>query len=161
MRIAAYRAVGGYDESFSHNEDAELDFRLRKAGLRIWMTPKTFMTYYPRSSAWALFRQYLGYGRGRAKNLLKHRSVPKVRQAIPLSVAPVVIIALFALLKWWTAIPVAVWAFACIGYGVWMAVGQKNPLGPLAAVSAMIMHFAWSAGFWLELIGIRPRRRVA
>lgn len=157
MRIAAYRAVGGYDESFSHNEDAELDFRLRKAGFRIWMTGQTFMTYYPRSSAMALFRQYLGYGRGRAKNLMKHRSIPKIRQAIPLAVAPVVIVALFAVLKWWAVIPLAIWAIACIGYGVWMAVGQRNPLGPLAAVSAMIMHLAWSAGFWLELIGIKRR----
>ena len=32
MRIAAFRGVGGYDESFSHNEDAELDYRLRQAG---------------------------------------------------------------------------------------------------------------------------------
>jgi succinoglycan biosynthesis protein ExoA len=158
MRIAAFRAVGGYDEGFSHNEDAELDFRLRKAGFRIWMTGKTFMTYYPRKSAGALFRQYLGYGRGRAKNLLKHRSIPKVRQAIPLAVAPVVIIALLAMLHWWAAIPLAIWAIACLGYGLWMAVGQRNPYGPLAAVSAMIMHLAWSTGFWLELIGIRRRR---
>lgn len=46
MRVEAFRAVGGYDESFSHNEDAELDFRLRKAGFRIWMTGRTHMTYY-------------------------------------------------------------------------------------------------------------------
>ena len=158
MRIAAFEAVGGYDEGFSHNEDAELDFRLRKAGFRIWMTGKTHMTYYPRASAAALFRQYLGYGRGRAKNLLKHRSVPRIRQAIPLAVAPVVAVGLLALLHWWAAIPLAIWAVACLGYGVWMAVGQGNPLGPLAAVSAMIMHFAWSAGFWLELVGVRARR---
>ncbi|SMF09962.1 succinoglycan biosynthesis protein ExoA [Xaviernesmea oryzae] len=160
MRIEAYRAVGGYDEGFSHNEDAELDFRLRRAGFRIWMTGKTYMTYYPRASASALFRQYLAYGRGRAKNLIKHRSIPKLRQAIPLAVAPVVLGALLALLYWWAAVPILIWAAACIGYGFWLAVGQKNPYGPLASLSAMIMHFAWSAGFWLELIGIRPRRTV-
>ncbi|MGK6311585.1 glycosyltransferase family 2 protein [Neorhizobium sp. DT-125] len=160
MRIEAYRAVGGYDESFSHNEDAELDFRLRSAGFRIWMTGKTYMTYYPRASASALFRQYLAYGRGRAKNLIKHRSIPKLRQAIPLAVAPVVLGALLTLLYWWAAVPVVIWAAACIGYGFWLAVGQKNPYGPLASLSAMIMHFAWSAGFWLELIGIRARRAV-
>lgn len=158
MRIAAFRAVGGYDESFSHNEDAELDFRLRAAAFRIWMTGKTYMTYYPRASAAALFRQYLAYGRGRAKNLIKHRSIPKLRQAIPLAVAPVVIGAVLALFYWWTAVPMVIWAAACLGYGFWLAVGQKNPYGPLASLSAMIMHFAWSAGFWLELIGIRPRR---
>jgi succinoglycan biosynthesis protein ExoL len=157
MRIAAFLAVGGYDETFSHNEDAELDYRLREMGFRIWMTSKTYMTYYPRSSAAALFRQYLGYGRGRARNLLKHRSIPKVRQAIPLAVAPVVIGAVLALMYWWAAVPFVLWAAACLSYGFWMAVGRRNPYGPLAAVSAMIMHFAWSAGFWLELIGIRKR----
>jgi succinoglycan biosynthesis protein ExoA len=55
-------------------------------------------------------------------------------------------------------VPLAIWAVACLGYGFWMAIGQKNPYGPLASLSAMIMHFAWSAGFWLELAGIRPRR---
>ncbi len=84
MRVSMFRQVGGYDEGFTHNEDAELDCRLKAAGARIWMTDKTFMVYYPRSSASALFKQYLGYGRGRAKNLLKHRMIPKVRQALAL-----------------------------------------------------------------------------
>ncbi|MGO4836036.1 glycosyltransferase family 2 protein, partial [Rhizobiaceae sp. 2RAB30] len=44
MRVDAFRAVGGYDESFTHNEDAELDYRLRKSGFRIWLTGKTIMT---------------------------------------------------------------------------------------------------------------------
>jgi succinoglycan biosynthesis protein ExoA len=158
MRIAAYRAVGGYDETFSHNEDAELDFRLRQAGFRIWMTSKTYMTYYPRSSASALFRQYLGYGRGRAKNLLKHKSVPKIRQAIPLAVAPVAAGAVLALLYWWAAVPVAVWVIACVAYGASMAIGQRNALPLFASIPAMIMHFAWSAGFWMELVGIRQKR---
>ncbi len=47
MRIAAFREVGGYDESFSHNEDAELDLRLGNAGFRIWLTPRTRVTYFP------------------------------------------------------------------------------------------------------------------
>ena len=55
MSIPAFRAVGGYDESFSHNEDAELDYRLNAAGYRIWMTDKTLMVYYPRASVGASF----------------------------------------------------------------------------------------------------------
>ena len=35
MRMDAFRAVGGYDAGFSHNEDAELDLRLGEAGYRI------------------------------------------------------------------------------------------------------------------------------
>lgn len=152
MRVAAFRQMGGYDESFQHNEDAELDYRLVKAGYRIWMTDKTSMVYYPRASLMPLFRQYFGYGRGRARNFLKHRAWPSLRQMIPLAVAPVTVGALLAILNWAAAIPFVVWAGACIGYGLWLAVKQRNPHGPIAALSAMVMHFAWSAGFWREVL---------
>jgi succinoglycan biosynthesis protein ExoA len=161
MRIEAFRAVGGYDESFTHNEDAELDFRLRNAGFRIWMTGRTFMTYYPRSRPLALFRQYLGYGRGRARNLLKHRSVPKLRQALPLAVMPVALFALFSVFHWLAAVPLLAWAGVCLAYGAGITLSRRDSLGLLAAVSAMIMHLAWSTGFWLELLRIRPRRAAA
>jgi succinoglycan biosynthesis protein ExoA len=161
MRVWAFRSVGGYDESFSHNEDAELDFRLRAAGHRIWMTDKTFMVYYPRASVPALFRQYLGYGRGRAKNILKHRALPKIRQAIPLMVFPVVAGMSLAVFSLSALIPAGLWAAACLGYGAWMAVSQRNPYGPLAGFSAMVMHLAWSAGFWLQLLGMRKREVAA
>jgi succinoglycan biosynthesis protein ExoA len=158
MRISAFQAAGGYDEMFSHNEDAEFDYRLHKAGYRIWMTDKTSMIYYPRSTAGTLFRQCVGYGRGRAKNFLKHRAMPSIRQMLPLAVVPVAIGALLAVINWAAAIPFVLWAVACLGYGAWMALGQRNPYGPLAAVSAMVMHFAWSAGFWRELLDFRNRR---
>jgi succinoglycan biosynthesis protein ExoA len=158
MRIAAFEAVGGYDESFSHNEDAELDYRLRAAGYRIWLTDKTSMIYYPRASVTALFRQYLSYGRGRARNSLKHRVRPKVRQMLPLVVFPVVAGTSLALLNWVALVPAGVWAAACLGYGAWMAVRQRNPYGPLAGFAAMVMHLAWSAGFWLQMLSFRSGR---
>ncbi|WP_274631342.1 glycosyltransferase family 2 protein [Arvimicrobium flavum] len=161
MRVAAFRSVGGYDESFSHNEDAELDYRLRAAGHRIWMTDKTFMVYYPRASVPALFRQYLGYGRGRAKNILKHRAMPKIRQMIPLMVFPVVVGMSLAFLNLAALLPAGLWAAACLGYGAWMAVSQRNPYAPLAGFSAMVMHLAWSAGFWLQLLNFRKREAPA
>ncbi len=161
MRLDAFRAVGGYDETFSHNEDAELDYRLRQAGFRIWLTDRTAMTYFPRSSVAALFRQYLNYGRGRARNILKHRAWPRLRQLLPVAVAPVVVGTSLAFLSWAAFVPAGTWMLACVGYGVWMAVGKRNPYGPLAAVSAMIMHLAWSAGFWFQLLAFRRRRPLS
>ena len=161
MRVSAFRSVGGYDESFSHNEDAELDYRLRAAGHRIWMTDKTFMVYYPRASVPALFRQYLGYGRGRAKNILTHRAAPKIRQMLPLRVFPVVVGMSLAFLNLAALVPAGLWAAACLGYGAWMAVSQRNPYGPLAGFSAMVMHLAWSAGFWLQMLDLRKREAPA
>ncbi|MHA6686710.1 glycosyltransferase family 2 protein [Mesorhizobium sp. A556] len=161
MSVAAFRAVGGYDEAFSHNEDAELDFRLRAAGYRIWMTDRTVMTYYPRASVGSLFRQYLGYGRGRARNILKHRAIPKVRQMVPLMVLPVVAGALLAFISLSALIPAGLWVAVCMGYGVWLALAERNPYGPLAGFSAMVMHLAWSAGFWMQLALSWKRKAAA
>ncbi|TSE12793.1 glycosyltransferase family 2 protein [Mesorhizobium intechi] len=161
MRISAFGAVGGYDETFSHNEDAELDYRLRRAGYRIWMSGKTQMIYYPRASLKGLYFQYLGYGRGRAKNVLKHRVIPKVRQMVPLAVLPVVLLAAFSFVHWIAAVPLLVWASVCLGYGLVTAIRQRNADIALAGVSAMVMHFGWSVGFWLQLLGLGARRGVA
>lgn len=161
MRIAAFRAVGGYDESFSHNEDAELDHRLRLAGYRIWMSGKTQMVYYPRSTLKSLFFQYLGYGRGRARNVLKHRMMPKLRQMIPLLVFPVVLMALLSPIFVLAAVPFLVWAGVCLGYGIRTAISQRNPAIALAGVSVMVMHLGWSMGFWLQLLGPQPSREAA
>jgi len=160
IRMAAFSAVGGYDETFTHNEDAEFDYRLRAAGFRIWLTGKTFMTYYPRSSMSGLFRQYLAYGRGRARNVLKHRMIPKVRQMLPLMVFPVVAGTSLAFLHWSAVVPASVWALICLGYGALMAIDQRNPNGLLAGISAMVMHLAWSIGFWLQLLSFRNTKRA-
>lgn len=158
MRISAFRAVGGYDESFSHNEDAELDHRLRAAGYRIWMTDRTRMTYYPRASLRALARQYFGYGRGRAMNLMKHRGRPRLRQLVPVFVAPVLAMALLAPVAWVFALPALSYLLLCLGYGAALGFRQGRPgEGVLAGLSAVIMHAAWSAGFWAALV--RPARR--
>jgi succinoglycan biosynthesis protein ExoA len=161
MRISAFGAVGGYDETFSHNEDAELDYRLRQAGYKIWMSGKTQMVYYPRASLKGLYFQYLGYGRGRAKNVLKHRVIPKVRQMVPLAVFPVVLLAAFSFVHWIAAVPLLIWASVCLGYGLVTAIRQRNADIALAGVSAMVMHFGWSVGFWLQLLGFGARRGVA
>ncbi|CCV03482.1 Succinoglycan biosynthesis protein exoA [Mesorhizobium metallidurans STM 2683] len=161
MRISAFNAVGGYDETFSHNEDAELDYRLRQAGYCIWISGKTQMVYYPRSSLKGLYFQYLGYGRGRARNVLKHRMIPKIRQMVPLLVFPVVLLAAFSFIHWLAVVPLLLWASVCLGYGVWTAISQRNPDIALAGISAMVMHFGWSVGFWLQLLGPRSQRGVA
>lgn len=161
MRVNAFRDLGGYDESFSHNEDAEFDHRLRQAGCKIWMSGRTRMTYYPRNSLVGLYRQYFGYGRGRAKNVLKHRVAPKLRQLAPLMVAPAASLALLAPLHAVFAAPLMLWAATCLGYGVMLGLRTGAPKRALAGISAMVMHFAWSLGFWLQLLSAGTRSRAA
>ncbi|MHB2264594.1 glycosyltransferase family 2 protein [Aliihoeflea sp. PC F10.4] len=160
MRISAFRAVGGYDETFSHNEDAELDHRLRAAGFRIWLTGATRMTYYPRVTWTSLFRQYFAYGRGRARNVLKHRVVPGARQLAPLLVFPAALFSAFTFIHWIALVPIAAWAGICLAYGLATALRERTPQLALMGVSIMVMHLAWSAGFWRELIAGHAVRRI-
>lgn len=159
MDMSAYRAVGGYDESFSHNEDAELDIRLRTQG-RIWLTDLARITYFPRSAPEPLFRQYVNYGAGRARTVKLHRRRPKLRQLAPLIVVPALLMIPAAPVWPLMAAPVLAWALACCAFGALLAIKRRDPAAMLAGPAAMIMHAGWSFGFWDELIRPHSRRRA-
>jgi succinoglycan biosynthesis protein ExoA len=159
IRVDAFRAVGGYDETFTHNEDAELDVRLRAAGFRIWMTGRTWCGYFPRETPRDLLRQYLNYGGGRAHNVLKHRTVPRVRQLLPLMVGPALLLSALSRVNRLAAVPAVSWALACLGFGALLGVRERRVSIALAGPAAMIMHLGWSVGFWRTLL--RPRTRAA
>ena len=165
IRTDAFCAVGGYDESFRFNEDAELDYRLTNSGRRILLTPQTHLVYYPRATPLSLFRQYLGYGSGRARNVLKHGSVPKLRQVLPLAIAPTVGMSALTTLHWAAALPFLAWSALCVALGAIASTrrGQsfELPFGgaPLVGLAAMIMQLAWSLGFWAHCAGTLNRKR--
>ena len=149
MNRYAFEAVGGYDDLFSHNEDAELDLRLTKAGYKIWMTAQTDITYYPRSTIEGLYRQYFKFGHGRARTIFKHKIKPRIRQMVPLVVAPAA--ALFVLglsMGHILMIPLLAWAGLCGLYGLSLAKKHRDPVVLFSGVAIMVMHFAWSCGFW-------------
>jgi succinoglycan biosynthesis protein ExoA len=160
MRIAAFEAVGGYDERFSHNEDAEFDVRLGKAGFRCWLTSKTQLDYFPRSTVAGLYRQYVNYGRGRARTVLKHRKLPKIRQMLPLGVLPAVLLGLAAPVWPIAAVPVLTWAVLCTFYGLAIGVRERSLPAAASGLMAMVIHFGWSVGFWDHLLrSLRGVRR--
>jgi len=163
MRLDLYQQVGGYDQSLSHNEDAELDQRLLAAGGRIWLEPGQAITYYPRSDPRALWRQYRGYGAGRFATMLRHRRFPKLRQLLPLAVPLAVILAILAVpvlalailenANWavWLSVamtlPMMIWATLCLTYGMVLGILQRQPYSCASGIPAMIAHLAWGVGF--------------
>ncbi len=151
MRLAMFKAAGGYDETFSHNEDAELDKRIIQLGGRIWLADDLAITYLPRRTPSALFRQYKSYGMGRARTRARHGGASKLRQLLPLLVAPSVALACLSPIWGLAAVPALVWAGLCLSYGAFLGVkafvrGQGLCVF-LSGVCAMIMHFAWSVGY--------------
>jgi succinoglycan biosynthesis protein ExoA len=161
LRLADFLAVGGYDESFSHNEDAELDLRLAKRGGNIWLSSRVRIVYYPRATASALARQYFNYGKGRARTVLKHHTRLRLRQALPLAVAPAVALALASPLFWPLALPALVWLGATFAFGLVSGLARRDAAVMASGAPAAIMHLAWSAGFWTQVLRGASRPQAA
>jgi len=145
----AFLAVGGYDESFTHNEDAELDIRLRKSGAQIWLCSELGIAYFPRDSLAALARQYFNHGSGRARTMFKHRRIPKIRQLLPLAVLGMNVFSLASglVFGWPFFLPVLAYIAACMIWGMFLSVSESDPAGWAGGLAAIIMHQSWSAGF--------------
>jgi succinoglycan biosynthesis protein ExoA len=161
---AFFLRVGGYDESFSHNEDAELDVRILRAGGRIWMCREAAIGYFPRSRLVPLARQYFRHGHGRARTLMLHRIRPRLRQLA----APVILsgsIASMLLLPasaWFALLPCA-YLVTCILWSVAAAWRSRDASLMLMAPAAITMHLSWATGFFYaplerRLSGGRSRR---
>lgn len=149
----AFLAFGGYDETFTHNEDAEYDTRLRAAGGKIFLDAGIRLTYLPRNTAGGLARQYFNYGKGRARTLMKHGERPRLRQLIPpatlLACVLGLLVAPFSL--WGLVLPGGYLA-ALVLASVMVAVKQRSLCGLLAGVASAIMHMSWSAGLFRQLL---------
>jgi succinoglycan biosynthesis protein ExoA len=153
MTLAAFKAVGGYDETFSHNEDVELDLRFKESGYRIFLIGGMSIVYYPRRNPVALFKQYFKIGRGRARNVLKHRRHTKLRHLILAAIAPTLCLILLTPLSAIFAAPALVWALLCLGYGALIGARLRDFCAAGAGIAAMATQTGWSFGFHAGLAG--------
>lgn len=162
MRMDAYRALGGYNSMLVTNEDAELDRRILDAGGRIWLSVENEIDYYPRATTRSLWKQYLRYGAGRATTLRLHRQPAKIRQMIPMAILPLVILGVASAGSPVLAVPALGWALVCLGYGTLLGIQNRSWCAAASGWPAMVMHLAWSCGYWqnqLESWTRRPRPR--
>ena len=154
--------VGGYDETFTHNEDAEYDYRCREAGGRIYLDSSVRIAYYPRATCTALWKQYRAYGCGRARNLRKHDALPALRQMIP--VANFLLLGASATLMPFTSLGFiwpGLYALVLCAASAWMVVRHRSPVGLWSGVALGIMHNSWAIGFltrWLSSRGPKHER---
>ena len=155
FRRAAVAAVGGYDETFSHNEDSELSYRLTQNGNRIWLDERLTVGYYPRSTPQELARQYWLYGRGRRRTAAKHHMRLKPRQIAPIMLAvltPPIWFAAFWVL-WPMLFWIAMYLTPILVLSGAVAVKRKSPCILLASIAIPIMHHAFGVGYlcqWLS-----------
>ncbi|HSS39106.1 MAG TPA: glycosyltransferase family 2 protein, partial [Polyangia bacterium] len=159
FRMAAFRRAGGYDESFTHNEDAELDCRQRALGGRVYLNADIRIGYRPRHTLAALARQYYRYGAGRARTVRRHPGSLRLRQlAVPVHVLGALLA--LAVSPWWALGLVwpGLYVLALLATSVWMGARHRSACGLWAGPAAGVMHTAWGVGFLLSWVATRQPR---
>lgn len=144
---AVLRSLGGWDERFARNEDAELNIRLAAAGHEVWLDPRLVVDYRPRDSLRKLADQYFHYGWWRLRTIRQHPSSLSPRQLA----APVIVISVSGSLVVAVA---ATPAAAIVPVSYLAAVAASAGAGPgsvperlVTAVALPTMHFSWAIGF--------------
>jgi succinoglycan biosynthesis protein ExoA len=159
FRLDVFRKAGGYDETFTHNEDAELDCRQRALGGTIYLAADIRLGYHPRSTMRELARQYFRYGAGRSRTVRRHPATLRLRQLlVPLHLVAMLVAILLSLwAPWFLALPAfyaLVLAIASVGF----LVHHQDLAGLLAGPATAVMHTAWASGFFWGLAAYREPR---
>lgn len=147
--------VGGFDTKLLRNQDYELNYRLRRTGRIVWFDPRLLVTYRPRSSLRALWRQYLDYGRWKRVMLLRNPGALAARQtAPPLLVVGLILSVLAGVLSlpYWWIVPAGYVVFLVVAT-ITESIRRRDPATALLPFVIPTMHLAWGIGFLLVRTG--------
>ena len=144
--------VGYFDEDLFISEDAELNWRIRQAGNKIFYTPKIVSYYFPRRTIPKLIKQLFRYGILRVNVIKKHVSAVKCIHLVP----PLFVLfsAIFLLLSIISPIfgtmLAGVWLFYLTGVCVaslLTAVKSKMKYFVMLPLIFLSIHLSWGVGF--------------
>ena len=161
FRRWVFDRVGLFDEQLVRNQDDEMNFRITRAGGRIFISPRVKHDYFVRDSYKALFAQYMQYAYWKVEVMRKHGRVIAPRHLVPGAFVVGVPLCLGATLL--LPLPISVVpAMPLAAYGSllgWLIVttGVKERdlgIGLGAGAAAAAMHLAYGVG---TLLGVLSR----
>jgi glycosyltransferase involved in cell wall biosynthesis len=144
--------VGFFDEELQFGEDEELNWRIRKKGYRIFVTPEVQFYYIPRNTFCSLFKQYWNYGKLRIQVIKKHADFIRIKHLVPsvfivclilpMILAPFVMVFRFIFFS-------LLFAYIAGVIIVSLSIGAKGgwPLLWRLPVSFAALHFGYGFGF--------------
>ena len=148
-----FEKAGLFDEELVRNQDDEFNYRVLKAGYKIYLTSKTTITYYVRSSYSKLFKQFFQYGYWKVYVNKKHKNITTLRQVVPFLFVGYLVLG-FALHIFfnWMKIPFISGVFLYLMAALFFAfrISATNAAGIF--YSFLIVHFAYGIGYWKGVI---------
>jgi cellulose synthase/poly-beta-1,6-N-acetylglucosamine synthase-like glycosyltransferase len=161
LAFCAYRReifdkIGLFDEKLVRNQDYELNYRLRKAGGKILLTPAIKSHYYTRASLRKLWSQYSQYGFWKVQMLRKHPRSVRVRQLVPpLFVLSLLLSGALSAISnpaaWVFALVVASYLSLSLAFSFSIATRKGCQYLPILPVIFACLHLSWGLGFLYSL----------
>ncbi len=147
--------AGPFNEELIRNQDDEYNYRIRKMGGRILLSPSIRSRYYSRSSLKSLWRQYFEYGYWKVRVLQMHPRQMSVRQFVPFFFVTT-LITTAALASFWSIgrlVFIAILALYLIANVAASALAAKSDfkMFPLLSLSYLILHISYGLG---SLVGL-------
>lgn len=155
--------TGLFNEELVRNQDDEYNYRIRKMGGRILLSPDIRSKYFSRSTLRSLWRQYFQYGYWKVRVLQMHPKQMSLRQFVPFIFVTALLLSAFS------AIFSAAgrWAFLLILFSYLLAnlvsavltAGSKIYLIPILSLSFAILHVSYGLGSLAGLVAFRNKWR--
>ncbi|NLP11159.1 glycosyltransferase family 2 protein [bacterium] len=153
-----FEQVGYFDEELHIAEDAEFNWRIRRAGHKIYFTPDIVSYYYPRKNLVQLAKQFFNYGILRVNVVKKHGNAVKLLHLIPPS-----FLLISLLLAGWGLWQPAAWRMLAglwLVYALYVAAAsfitarQNHTIAMILVLPLvfMVMQISWAAGFLTGIV---------
>lgn len=158
----AIEKTGLFDEELVRNQDDEYNFRLRKLGGKVLLSPDIRSSYYSRSSLGSLWKQYFQYGYWKVRVLQKHPFQMSFRHFVPpafmTALIGSVLLSIFSPYGWMLfSLVIGAYLLANFIASLWTA-GQRGwKYLSLLPVIYVILHFSYGLGFLAGLLRFANR----
>jgi glycosyltransferase involved in cell wall biosynthesis len=145
------KEMKGFNEKLSSNEDAELDFRIKKTGKKIKFNPKAIVYHHRKDSAKKIFAQAFWFGLGRMQAIKIHLGMLEWFRVLP-SIAILCMLSLLVYAILSTQINLFLY-FVSLVFFVFVVISFLASLKyKRASVDYFIFLVAWFFGYGLGMI---------
>jgi GT2 family glycosyltransferase len=142
-----FEKIGYFDEDLIRNQDDDFNFRVSKAGGKIYFENDIQLTYYVRGTYPGLWRQFFQYGYWKVFVNKKHKAVTTMRQLVPPAFVGYLLLAF--LFSWFLpvlALPLLFYLglVACVSFI--LSAKEKLPISELI-LTFFILHVSYGLGY--------------
>ncbi|MEN8810215.1 MAG: glycosyltransferase family 2 protein [Flavobacteriales bacterium] len=149
-RKEVHYEINKFDETLVRNQDDDYNFKLTKAGYKVFFDPEIISHYYVRGSYSKLYKQYFQYGYWKVYVNKKHKTVTSLRQLFPFFfvssiLGGILLSFLFALFTYLVSFVVIAYLFFALYFG--KKSGKSFSEGMKIAFVFSILHTSYGLGY--------------